>query len=272
MEAFSVGLSTLTRCNQGLHGFEDLDPAAVIQNEGSTYSNRNWCQQEALVNVPLDQSHRDTDFEKPSNDRVETPPPGIHDTLANVQNQQSVQQDQPQHFHVTDKGPAATSSQSHPPSTHGAPRHRYFCDLCDKGYSQRQGLTRHQREVHKPNLCRHCGTFEWGRLYLFKEHLERCHPHVDLNTELQKAQMNSRKAMMTTKYQPRGRVSSLALACDGRGGTETQLNPVMPPPFVVMQRPTSTRLPAHYVTVSQGREHVQGAPKKDSAFLPLTFY
>jgi hypothetical protein len=65
-----------------------------------------------------------------------------------------------------------------------AKQHRvsHRCEICRKEFAQRQGVRRHQLEKHEPNYCPHCPTFRWGRLYLFKEHLKKKHPEVDLAT------------------------------------------------------------------------------------------
>ena len=84
-------------------------------------------------------------------------------------------------------GPFATSSNSrHSILKQESKKHvvRYRCEICPKEYAQRQGVRRHQREKHEPNYCPHCPTFRWGRLYQFKEHLEKKHPEVDFETDI----------------------------------------------------------------------------------------
>ena len=57
----------------------------------------------------------------------------------------------------------------------------YRCGVCDMGFSQRQGLNRHIRDIHGPaNVCQHCHTFTWssGRQYLYRTHLRKEHPEV----------------------------------------------------------------------------------------------
>ncbi|KAH9171136.1 hypothetical protein EDB89DRAFT_2071044 [Lactarius sanguifluus] len=58
-----------------------------------------------------------------------------------------------------------------------------WCPICGIGFSQRQGLNRHNRDKHTPrNTCHLCGTYEWspGRRYMFLRHLERHHPEAVL--------------------------------------------------------------------------------------------
>jgi hypothetical protein len=61
----------------------------------------------------------------------------------------------------------------------------YLCDSCDKRFKQVQGLNRHKREEHKPSWCMFCDT-KWGRPYLYREHLKRCHPNVHIDAVLGK--------------------------------------------------------------------------------------
>lgn len=61
-------------------------------------------------------------------------------------------------------------------------RVRHRCEVCHKGFAQKQGVTRHRLEKHEPNYCPHCPTFSWARLYRFKQHLKKKHPEVDIET------------------------------------------------------------------------------------------
>lgn len=56
----------------------------------------------------------------------------------------------------------------------------YSCPAsgCKSIFVQRQGLNRHYRDKHQPelrNVCPFCGVFKWSRKYLFTRHLERDH-------------------------------------------------------------------------------------------------
>ena len=171
--------------------------------------------------------------------------PGITCEHTSVQFQQRAPHDQPHKFQKTGIGPTATSWRSgrRPATIHGPPRRRYLCSICGKGYAQRQGLTRHQREAHKTNLCRHCDAFEWGRPYLLREHLKRRHPDIDPDVELEEVKRNSHRTTTSTTHLPRGSVSPLALEHSGRDDVESQLRPPtlsLPP---VMNFPYVT--PAH---------------------------
>ena len=60
-------------------------------------------------------------------------------------------------------------------------RKTFWCNDCGVGFAQRQGLNRHELDMHTPrNICHLCGIFEWSsaREYLFTRHLERHHPGV----------------------------------------------------------------------------------------------
>jgi hypothetical protein len=80
-----------------------------------------------------------------------------------------------------------------------APRRRYLCEDCDKEYAQLQGLNRHQRETHEPEICIYCGTFEWGRLYIFRKHLKDKHPELNTDTALETATGTRRGAFITSR-------------------------------------------------------------------------
>jgi hypothetical protein len=86
-----------------------------------------------------------------------------------------------------------------------ASKRRYSCNICGKEYAQPQGVTRHQREMHKARLCIYCREFRWGRLYLFREHLARQHPDVDPDAAVKVVKKDSRR---TTSDQPRDPAST----------------------------------------------------------------
>jgi len=157
----------------------------ALPNEDST---SNWFQEHASTIVPQVHTHQYIPVEKTPHDSDSTPSglPQIPCTTT-AQYQQSTPRDGPQQFQGMEKAPSTTSSRSsrRRAPIHGAPRHRYFCEVCSREYAQPQGVTRHRREMHTPNLCRHCGVFKWARPYLFKEHLERAHAHVDPDAELE---------------------------------------------------------------------------------------
>jgi len=205
-----------------LRDFEGFAPAVVISNEGSSLNSH---QEGASTNGPPVQRHEYTCVNKPPDDSLPSFLLGI--TREHTSVQQKAQHDQPQKFQKAGNGPTATSWRSgrQPTTIHGAPRCRYLCSICGKGYAQRQGVTRHQREVHKTNLCRHCPTFEWGRPYLLREHLERCHPDIDPDVELEEVKRNSHRATTSTTHLPRECVLPPTLAHSGRGDVVSQLRP-----------------------------------------------
>ncbi|KAI9436351.1 hypothetical protein H4582DRAFT_469911 [Lactarius indigo] len=58
---------------------------------------------------------------------------------------------------------------------------RYQCGSCYVRFVQRQGLTRHSKDKHKPKKrCGFCAEFTWpqGRRYIYRRHLREEHPGV----------------------------------------------------------------------------------------------
>jgi hypothetical protein len=177
-------------------------------------------------------------FDKTLSDSVPKVQPAIPRTLTNVQHQQTASRDRHQRFQEARKGPAArTSSQSsrQPADIYGAPTRRYLCEQCHKKYTQPQGLSRHRRDKHEPSLCRHCGIFDWGRPYVLKEHLKRCHPGVDPDVELMEIKRNSRSATTSTRHPLQDSPPTPEL--ERWGPAESQLRPQTPPPPAVTEVP-----------------------------------
>ena len=96
-----------------------------------------------------------------------------------------------QTFQKTGKNLVADLSESRtslrPDKKLGNPQGRYSCSTCKRHYAQPQGLTRHQLEKHNARSCLYCREFTWGRLYLFKRHLEMRHPGKDHNAAINEA-------------------------------------------------------------------------------------
>ena len=79
--------------------------------------------------------------------------------------------------------PAVPPVASSPVSARRRIPKKYWCEACDAGFTQRQGLQRHCKDVHgSRRLCPHCGDFEWslGRKYTLRKHFEAVHPGVAL--------------------------------------------------------------------------------------------
>lgn len=60
---------------------------------------------------------------------------------------------------------------------------KHWCKTCNAGFSQKQGLRRHDKDVHflrRP--CPFCKDFQWslGRKYVLRNHLKARHPEVAL--------------------------------------------------------------------------------------------
>ena len=73
---------------------------------------------------------------------------------------------------------------------------RYKCRICELDYKQKQGLTRHCRDVHEVSLCLLCSGFEWHRHHELKEHLEGQHPDIHVPAALAEATRYRRRATM----------------------------------------------------------------------------
>jgi hypothetical protein len=86
--------------------------------------------------------------------------------------------------HTAGVQPIASSQVSAP---RGIPK-KYWCEECGVGFTQRQGLQRHRKDVHgSRQLCPRCRDFEWslGRKYALRKHFEATHPGVALPEILQ---------------------------------------------------------------------------------------
>ena len=180
---------------------EGFTPAAVMNEE----STRNPHREGLSTTAPSPQSHKYVCVNTIPGDSVPSSLHGITREPTSVQLCQRSPHDRPQKFQKTGNGPTATSRQPgrQPTTINGAPRRRYLCTICGKGYAQRQGVTRHQREAHKTNSCRHCRAFGWGRPYLLREHLAKRHPDIDPDIELEEVNRNSRRTTTSTTHLPR---------------------------------------------------------------------
>lgn len=194
------------------------------------------------MSVPQGQVYQSTRTDDMLNGSVPSALPPTPGTPTTVRNQKGAPHSLRQKFRQVRKGSASMSSwSSRQAGVHGPPTRRYSCDKCDKHYAQRQGLTRHRLEAHKPRLCRHCGVFEWGRPYVLKEHLEKWHPGVNPDTELKEVKRNSRGTTTVTRYPPQ--ISSSTPEVERWGRAEYQLHPPTLLPSA-MTRLTSVSLPA----------------------------
>ncbi|KAH9010192.1 hypothetical protein EDB85DRAFT_1307126 [Lactarius pseudohatsudake] len=64
---------------------------------------------------------------------------------------------------------------------------QYQCSSCYVSFVQRQGLTRHSKDKHKPKKrCGFCVEFTWpqGRRYIYRRHLREEHPGVVSPTQI----------------------------------------------------------------------------------------
>ena len=171
------------------------------------------------------------------NDSVPSALHGIPVTPTAVRNQQGALHDVRRRSQHVGKGPAVMPSRSsRQADAHGSPTRRYSCDMCDKHYAQPQGLSRHQRETHSPRLCRHCGVFEWGRPYVLKEHLEKWHPGVNPDAELEEIKRNGRSTTTITRCLPQ--ISPSTPELEQWGLAEFQLHPPTLPLPAMMGLPS----------------------------------
>ena len=81
-----------------------------------------------------------------------------------------------------------------PDGKRGASQGRYLCSICGLDFAQKQGVTRHHRDVHEASSCTLCPDFKWHRPHQLKKHLEEKHPDVDLPASLGEVTRSRRKA------------------------------------------------------------------------------
>jgi len=197
---------------------------------------RDWCQQGISTGVPSDQGHRSTLTDTAPHAFGTSVPSGTPSTHAFVQYQeQRTSRDQHQQTQKTGKGPTRSSQRL--AGMDGAPKGRYSCNLCDKRYSQRQGVRRHQREAHDAHLCMYCRDYAWGRPYRLREHLVKRHPDVDPDAALEQATGTRHRPTMIPRGLPHERVSSSPPTFEyfERGGVESLLQPLTLHPLAVTQ-------------------------------------
>jgi hypothetical protein len=104
------------------------------------------------------------------------------------------------------------ASPERPAAMDGALDRPFLCDSCHKKFKQRQGLNRHYREKHKPRWCMFCDT-NCSRAYLYRVHLEKCHPDVDLDPILGNHTGSCRRAAILARGSPQQpKLSPLAVA------------------------------------------------------------
>jgi hypothetical protein len=145
----------------------------------------------------------------------------------------------PHRFQETETDPAAAlprSSQSlRLREKPGVSQGRYSCTICNRGYAQPQGLTRHQCEKHKARLCIYCREFAWGRPYLFRKHLVKRHPGIDPDAAIDEAARSRRSATIRRRCPPLPQVTIPTPKSDswGRAKSQSQLTSSPARPSVV---------------------------------------
>jgi hypothetical protein len=124
-----------------------------------------------------------------------------------------------------------------PADIHKARIPQFSCDDCGAKYVQRQGLNRHRREKHEPDLCMYCGA-KWGRPYEYRDHLEKHHPNVDRDMELGKAAGSRRRsAIFVRRRSPQVSLPTIEHSRRGHSGIRPY------PPAVVKPSPSTAALP-----------------------------
>ncbi|KAH9961057.1 hypothetical protein BC827DRAFT_1155500 [Russula dissimulans] len=198
--------SSLTQMPQ--NSTEVPEVPLLISNDSLTYVNRGHMdpthEEVESINIPSDEGNQYSQSGTTSNTSV---PSGTSRVPAIMQYQeQRTSQAQHRQLHQLGKRKkhAASSSQSARRPTSacglGARNRPYSCDICGKAYAQRQGLGRHRRETHDAKSCKHCGTFRWGRPYVFKKHIQEWHPGVNPDAALKEAMGAGRGFPSVTRY------------------------------------------------------------------------
>src|SRR5258708_15039888 len=107
--------------------------------------------------------------------------------------QQQHQQPQPSRSAgLGNAAPFVDSAITNGSSTSHNPKFRFRCSNCGKGYAQQQGLNRHYKERHDPNICVFC-DYQWTRPYEYRTHITKHHPDVDPDPILGKPVGSRRK-------------------------------------------------------------------------------
>ena len=123
-----------------------------------------------------------------------------------------------------------------------APERPYFCDICDKHYSQPQGVSRHRREAHGlPYSCLYCNS-KWSRPYQYRIHLEKWHPDVDADDVLGKPAGSRCRSAISIRRDPH--LPAPVTEPARRNRTKPQRRPMRPLPAVA--KVTRIPLPVAY--------------------------
>lgn len=179
------------------------------------------------MSVPLGHTHQSTPAHPTlSNHLAPSTLPVISCGRTVVQDKERRVPKRPHRFQKTETDPAAALSRSsqslRPGEKPGVSQGRYSCTVCNRGYAQPQGLTRHQCEKHKARLCIYCREFAWGRPYLFRKHLVKRHPGIDPDAAIDEAARTRRSATIRRGYPPLPQVPIPTPKCDSWGRAESQ--------------------------------------------------
>ena len=109
-----------------------------------------------------------------------------------------------------------------------APERPFSCHTCDKRFAQPQGVSRHRKVTHdNPPSCLRC-DFKWTRPCLYRIHLKKCHPDIDLDKVLGKPAGSRRKSTIIGRDLPE-KLSPPAPEPDRRCQAEPQQRPMTSP-------------------------------------------
>jgi hypothetical protein len=173
----------------------DVDPRDTIFAEADT--NRNQRQGSMSMSASLDRSLQYPEIHATSDIAVLSTLSNNYSLPTAVQCQERSSIETPRHSRNLGAGPTAALSRS--PQIPSEDRFR--CNICGLDFAQRQGVTRHYREVHEDSLCLHCEGFVWHRRHQLRVHLEERHPDVHLHTALAEATRRRRRATIKNRIQ-----------------------------------------------------------------------
>ena len=138
-----------------------------------------------------------------SNFPVPPPPPSNSCVPSSVESREGKLRDRPHQSQKTrKKGVVESLRSSRRPTDIGESTEGQFkCDACDIYFKQIQGLNRHLRKKHDPDLCMYC-DFEWSRPYEYRTHLTKHHSDVDPDMVLGKAAGSRCRSAIIARRRP----------------------------------------------------------------------
>jgi len=146
--------------------------------------------------------------ETTSNFPVPPPPPSSSCVPSPVESREAELRDRPHKSQKRRKKGVVDSLRSSRRHTDmgEATEGRFKCDACDICYEQIQGLNRHLRKKHDPDLCMYC-DFEWSRPYEYRAHLTKHHIGIDPDIVLGKAAGSRCRSAVMARRRPQRQAS-----------------------------------------------------------------